>query len=191
MFGFVPMARPNNLPNISCAGCSASGSKTYADERPFRPPGAEQDVPDVPRAARSPAWCPPFERAARRREMSYSLTRGVWEVRWRGGDGRQRSRRFGDDSGPHKRSMKRSTMKRPRNASQRATGRTAVSTPMRPRRARGGGAGSSARMGSGLRSVGSQARARRRTGGVVSLSGSSGARSSTRRRPSASSSRAG
>jgi integrase len=29
--------------------------------------------------------------------MSYSLTRGVWEVRWRGGDGRQRSRRFGDD----------------------------------------------------------------------------------------------
>ena len=29
--------------------------------------------------------------------MSYSLTRGVWEVRWRGGDGGQRSRRFGDD----------------------------------------------------------------------------------------------
>lgn len=29
--------------------------------------------------------------------MSYSLTRGVWEVRWRDGDGRQRSRRFGDD----------------------------------------------------------------------------------------------
>lgn len=29
--------------------------------------------------------------------MSYSLTRGVWEMRWRGGDGRQRSRRFGDD----------------------------------------------------------------------------------------------
>jgi len=29
--------------------------------------------------------------------MSYSLTRGTWEVCWRGSDGRQRSRRFGDD----------------------------------------------------------------------------------------------
>jgi integrase len=29
--------------------------------------------------------------------MSYSLTRGIWEVRWRGEDGRQRSRRCGDD----------------------------------------------------------------------------------------------
>lgn len=38
-----------------------------------------------------------FKRTARRRGTSYSLTRGVWEVRWRGGDGRQRSRRFGDD----------------------------------------------------------------------------------------------
>ena len=30
--------------------------------------------------------------------MSYSLTRGSWEVRWRDGDGRQRSRRFDDES---------------------------------------------------------------------------------------------
>jgi hypothetical protein len=38
-----------------------------------------------------------FKPAARRGEMSYSLTRGVWEVRWHGSDDRQRSRRFGDD----------------------------------------------------------------------------------------------
>jgi hypothetical protein len=30
--------------------------------------------------------------------MSYSLTRGAWEVRCRDGDGRQRSRRFDDES---------------------------------------------------------------------------------------------
>jgi integrase len=29
--------------------------------------------------------------------MSYSFSKGAWEVRWRGGDGRNRSRRFGDD----------------------------------------------------------------------------------------------
>lgn len=29
--------------------------------------------------------------------MSYSLVRGKWEVRWRDGDGRQRSRRFDDE----------------------------------------------------------------------------------------------
>jgi hypothetical protein len=39
-----------------------------------------------------------FRERSRTREMSYSLTRGVWEVRWRGGDGRQRSRRFDDES---------------------------------------------------------------------------------------------
>jgi hypothetical protein len=32
LFGFVPMARPNNLPNISCAGRSASGSRTHTAE---------------------------------------------------------------------------------------------------------------------------------------------------------------
>jgi hypothetical protein len=29
--------------------------------------------------------------------MSYSFSKGAWEVRWHGSDGRQRSRRFGEE----------------------------------------------------------------------------------------------
>jgi hypothetical protein len=55
-------------------------------------------VPDVPRAARSPAGCLSFKRAGWKRAVSYSLAKGKWEVRWRDGDGRQRSRTFDDEA---------------------------------------------------------------------------------------------
>jgi hypothetical protein len=37
--------------------------------------------------------------------MSFSFSKGAREVHWRASDGRQRSRRFGDDERATKRSM--------------------------------------------------------------------------------------
>jgi integrase len=54
--------------------------------------------------------------------MSYSLTRGAWEVRWRGSDGRQRSRRFGDDERAAQAFDEAIHDQGSRNASNRATG---------------------------------------------------------------------
>jgi hypothetical protein len=96
--------------------------------------------------------------------MSYSFSKGAWEVRWRGGDGRQGSRRFGEDE-------------RAAQAFDEAIHDQKVNERKKASYGESGGV--------------YPYQAQPRTGGGVSSSGSSGARSSTRRRPSGSYSRAG
>jgi hypothetical protein len=84
LFGFVPMARPNNLPNILRAGCSASGSMTYTAENrsdPVEPNKMCQTLCHRQRGHRRCA-CPSSERLGiGKRQPLARLNCSAWHVR--------------------------------------------------------------------------------------------------------------
>jgi hypothetical protein len=89
--------------------------------------------------------------------MSYSLVRGKWEVRWRDGDGRQRSRGF-DDEAPAQAFDEAIHDQKVKERKQTSYGEGGGVYPYQT--ADGDGAAkSSARMGRGRTSAGSRARA--------------------------------